>query len=426
LTELFNLAAVYQRLGRLASPGPIPFVGTVGTLAARGDSTLAELSLSLENRALSFQRDGTSFAAHYQVNVSWQRTGQPPIQSRRDETVRVNSFQETQRADESVLFHEGFVLAPGSYTIQVILRDAGANVFSRVEQAIEIPAYRAGSISTPLLVYQVVPRSQPADTLQAVLNPRGTVANGGDTLLVYLEGYRLPGPTQMPVEVRDDRDSVIYRAGVDFAGGKDLEGRVLRLSPDAPPLGELKIVVGTGTDARKTNALVSFSRDWVVTNYDNLLSLLRYFPYRNDLLNQPRNAQPSERAALWRQFWTATDPVPSTPQNEALDRYFLRIAIANQRFRDEGGEGWRTDRGEVFITLGEPDQIYEPPTTSDRRIMQWIYNEYRASLFFESTLGFARVRLLPESRAEFSRARAQAIQRGLQQQPQQRHLQVGR
>ena len=80
INELFNLSTVYQRLGRLASPGPIPFVGSVATFAGRGDSTLVQLGLSLENHAFSFQRDAGSFSARYRVDMSWQRAGLPPIQ----------------------------------------------------------------------------------------------------------------------------------------------------------------------------------------------------------------------------------------------------------------------------------------------------------------------------------------------------------
>src|SRR5207244_9548807 len=55
-----------------------------------------------------------------------------------------------------------------------------------------------------------------------------------------------------------------------------------------------------------------------------------------------------QRPAVWREFYKATDPVESTPENEALDGYFRRIQIANQRFRSEerrvGKEG-RAERG---------------------------------------------------------------------------------
>jgi GWxTD domain-containing protein len=426
LTELFNLSALYQRMGRLAASGPMPFVGSVAFVAGQGDSTIARVGLSLENHAFAFTREGRSFSTRFRVEYSFApgsggvRPVPPPenraansVQAVRDETIRVGSFSETQRGDESVIVEQGFLLAPGSYTLSVTVRDPASNAFSRVEQAVVVPAFRPGSVTPPILVYQAHPRQQPSDSLMLVLNPRGTVANGGgDSLLLYVEGYQFAGPRQIPVEVRDDRDSVIFHSVIAFQGGRPLEARVVRLASDAPPLGELRITVGEGGEAKKLSALVSFSRSWVVTSYDNLLTLLRYFPWAPDRLNALRNAKPADRARLWREFWVATDPMPETPENEALDQYFTRIAIANERFKDEGGPGWRTDRGEVFVTLGEPDQMIETPPGTEERVVRWFYSNYRATIDFTGRLGFSRLRMTVNSRAEFARARAQVMRQG--------------
>ena len=410
LTDLFNLPALYQRMGRLAAGGPMPFVGTAAFVAGRGDSTMARVGLSFENHAFAFQRDGRAFSTRFRVEYNFVRPGMPPVQAVRDEVVRVESFAETMRNDESVIVEQGFLLAPGSYTLAVTVRDPSSNAASRAEQVVEVPSFAGGGFSAPILVYQAQPRTRITDSLVMVLNPRGTVANGGgDSLLMYVEGYRLNGPTRLPVDMRDERDSVVYHGEVSFSGGSPVEARVVRLSSDAPPLGQLAVVVGEGESAKKVTALVSFSRSWVVTNYDNLLALLRYFPWAPDRLNALRNGKPSERPRLWREFWAATDPLPQTPENEALDQYFTRIAIANERFKDEGGPGWRTDRGEVYVTLGEPDQTLETPPGNDQRIVQWVYSTYRAVITFTGQLGFSRLRMTPSSRAEFTRARAQVM-----------------
>jgi GWxTD domain-containing protein len=413
LGELFNLPSVYQKLGRLAASGPMPFVGNIAYLKGRGDSTIARVGLSFESNAFAFAREGPNYAARFRVEYGLARAGQPPIQATRDEILRVQSFAETQRSDESVIVEQGFKLVPGSYTLTVTVRDPAANVFSRAEQTIQVPGYPAGSFTTPIFVYSVRPRRELSDSLVMLLNPRGTVANGGgDSLLMYVEAYDVPEDRQLPVRVRDDRDSVLYQATLSLHGGRPVEGHLVRIASDAPPLGQLTVQIGEGSETRQVVALVSFSRNWVVTSYDNLLALLRFFPWRPDLLNALRSARPADRARLWREFWNATDPNPQTGENEALDLYFTRIAVANERFKDEGGPGWRTDRGEVYVTLGEPDQIYENPPGSDQRIVQWSYAYYRVVLTFTGPLGFSRLRLTTSSRADFARARAQAIRQG--------------
>lgn len=413
LGELFNLPSVYQRLGRLAASGPMPFVGNIAYLKGRGDSTITRVGLSFESHAFAFSREGSSYATRFRVDYTLARAGQSPIQASRDEVVRVESFNETQRRDESVIVEQGFMLAPGSYTLTVTVRDPAASVSSRAEQSIEVPGFGAGSITTPIFVYQVRPRQQLSDSLVVLLNPRGTVASGGgDSLLMYVEAYDIPEARQVPVRVRDDRDSVLYQATLALHGGAPVEGHLVRIAADAPPLGQLNIQVGEGAGMKSVIALVSFSRNWVVTSYDNLLALLRFFPWRPDLLNALRTGRQADRPRLWREFWIATDPNPLTGENEALDMYFSRIAIANERFKDEGGPGWRTDRGEVYVTLGEPDQVYENPPGSNQRIVQWSYGYYRTVITFVGPIGFSRLRLTTASRADFSRARAQVIRQG--------------
>lgn len=408
LTDLFNLTQLYQRMGRLAGGNPLPFVGSFAYFAGRGDSTIALLSVSLDNRALSFQRSGRDFAARYRIEVGFQKTGALPLRYAREDAVTVTTFNETQRSDETILFQQAFLLPPGAYTASVVVRDPGGGTFSRAEAPIVIPTYPAGSFTAPVVVYRATPRPDLWTEPNAILNPRGTVAHGGDSLTVLVEAYGLTGPTKVPFSMRDEQDKLLVSHDLEFDGGKAVESRIVQLPPEAPSLGRLTVSVGQGAEEKRTVALVSFSRTWVLTNYDNLIDLLRFFGYE-DRLEQLRKAPPEQRAQLWRKFWVDTDPVTTTPENEALEQYFTRVAIANERFREEGsGQGWRSDRGEVLITLGPPDQELETPPGQDTRIVQWTYSEYRAVLTFQGQLGFSRLRLTPSSRSEFARVRAMA------------------
>lgn len=412
LSELFNLTGLYQRIGRLAAGPPLPFVGQVAYLAGRADSTIGVLAISLDNRALSFSREGRDFRAQYRVEMLLQRDGSLPIRFARNETVNVANYQETQRSDESVLFQQAFLLAPGTYLTTITIRDPGSGSFSQAQQELSVPAFGAGSFSAPILTYQSTFRESLWDEPKLLVNPRGMVAHGDDSLAVFVEGYHLPAPTTVPFLAVDETGQEVYRGEVAFTGGKAVEGQRVQMPAQTPSLGRLILTFGHPGSAKETVALVSFSRSWVLTNYDNLLDLLRFFGHE-DLLSDVRKATPDQRPALWRRFWVESDPVPATPENEALDIYFTRLAIANQRFRDEAGSsgGWRTERGEVYITLGEPDRVLESPPGSQVRYEEWTYASYQAALVFEGQLGFSRLRLTPNSRAEFSRIRAAARQR---------------
>jgi GWxTD domain-containing protein len=402
LTQLVNVPSYYQRLGRLAAGEPLPFVGTVAFAAGAGDSVITVLGLSLENRALAFQRDGNLFVARYRVTISFQREGTRSVELTRDEIVRVPTFQETLRADESVLFQQILRLTPGTYNVSVTVRDASSTAESRAQGRYTAPTFEPGTTSAPILVYQATGRANRTDPLSVVLNPRGAVGYGADTLLAYMEGYDLRGPTTVPFQVLDEQQEVIYNDSLRFRGGRPVESQVIRLAPDSISLGELKLVVGSGNTQRSVSALVSFSQAWVITNFDEMLDLLRYFG-QDQRVNAMRKAPASERSRLWREFYSETDPNRITPENEALNQYFARISSANARFTDEGVPGWRTDRGEVFIALGPPDESIETSPGTAGRVVRWSYLNYRLALFFQDETGFGRLRLTPGSRAEFER-----------------------
>ena len=414
LTQALDLGTAFRKVGRLSAGQPMPFVADVGLFGGPGDSALAVIGLSLENRNLSFKREGDQFVARYRVLLSARpEAGGTPVSLTRDQVVRVATFPETQRVEESVLFQEGLTLSAGTWMIGVTVTDPEVNHTASAEGRYLVPSFPPGSMSSPHLAYQVRARGTRAGAMSIILNPRGMLTYGGDSANIYIEGYSMPGPRVVPIRIVDQFDSTLAVDSLRFTGGREVESQVYRYSADNAPLGMIRIVAGTVPDTVSSGALVSFSQSWVVTNFDEMLSVLRYYP-PSPALDSLRKAKPEERASLWRSFWKSTDPTPATPTHEALDRYFRRVALANLRFRDEGVQGWRTDRGEVLIRLGEPDEInvsdpgvsrQSRTTGNDLRgnIIRWAYTHYQLVIYFVDEAGFGRYRLDTASRAEFER-----------------------
>lgn len=65
-----------------------------------------------------------------------------------------------------------------------------------------------------------------------------------------------------------------------------------------------------------------------------------------------------ERDPFIEAFWKHRDPTSGTPENEFKEEHYRRINYANHHFgRDGPWPGWKTDRGRIFIILGEPRGI---------------------------------------------------------------------
>lgn len=407
--RLFDATTVYQSMGFFATNAPLPMVASIRHLAGpTPDSTLIVFGLSLANHALSFHRDGNEFVGEYHVDVSFQADSGPTRQFGRDETVRVHSFQETLRADESVIFQQFALMRPGVYAVTVVVRDRNSAALARQQRSDTVPAFRGVAVGSPVTFYEGSGRDAVSGLPKLVVSPRATLPYGADSLHVYLEAYGTASPARLAVRAVDDGGHDVWTDTVGLHGDARLASAVLVVPAERLPIGQGTLdvrVVGADAAARGP-FLVSFSSQWVVNNFEEMVSLLRYFPHQ-EWVAKLRDAPAEQRAAVWRDFWKATDPVPITPENEALNQYFDRVQIATQRYREEGAPGWLTDRGEVFITLGDPDDIYDLSNEMGRggvRIIRWTYTQLRVTLFFEDQSGFGRYRLTPTSRSDFQSA----------------------
>ncbi|HYK82403.1 MAG TPA: GWxTD domain-containing protein [Gemmatimonadales bacterium] len=411
---MLDAGALYRAMGFLVAGSPLPFVATVHYLAdASPDSTLVVFALSLANHALSFQREGREFVAQYHVEVAFVGDSANVRQFTSDETVRVPSFPETQRSDESVIYQQIVAVRPGTYRLSVTVRDRYGPAVAHQERADTVPRFAGQGVSAPLVVYAGRVRTRRDTVPQLLVNPRALVRFGADSVRLYVEAYGTPRGARLAARALDQSGRESWRDTVALAGDGTLAAVLLVIGPGDLPVGQGRFEVapvGAGADARRAAPfLVSFSDQWAITSYDEMISLLRYFE-RQDWVDSLRRAPPDRRPDVWRRFYKATDPNPQTPQNEALDLYFQRLQIANQRYREGAESGWLTDRGEVYITLGDPDDVYDFSTEVSRsgvRGIRWAYHQLRLTLFFQDQTGFGRFRLTALSRAEYERVLAQ-------------------
>lgn len=428
--RLADPTAVYRQLGFLAKGDPVPFVASVHYLAGPvPDSTLVVFGLSMPNNALSFRRAGNLLEARYRIEVVFRRGTDIVRQLGSDQAVRVATTGETRRADESVIFQQFIHLPPGELTVTVVVRDRNALKSTRDDGLLQVPTFGTGRpmLSSLVPVYRGTPRVARRSLPTILVNPRATSPQGADTLIFYLEGYDVDPGTAVTLQARHTDGTPAWQDTVSLAApevalavgrdtvGPDVSSSVIRIPPNQLQLGELRFeaTLPGGLDTVRTLALVTFSEQWAVTNLDDVLALLRYFG-RDDDIRALREAPQAERSELWRVFWKATDPDSMTPENEALTTYFRRVLIANLRFREESEPGWLTDRGEVYITVGEPDQEerYDDVRTG-RTVIRWTFFNGGETilLYFVNELSLHSYRLTFSSRVEYQRLRSRVRRR---------------
>jgi GWxTD domain-containing protein len=418
VAQLTDANTVYGTMGLWVSGPPLPFVAAVRHLAGpTPDTTLVQFSLSLSSHALTFRRDANGFTAEYFVEADFQPDTGPAIRISTDQSVRVGKFQETLRSDESIIFSHYLPIAPGRYQVSVQVRDRNGPGVGRRDRIDTVPRFGGPALSDPIPFYEGTGRTARVDRPKLLPNARATVPFSRDTLRFYIEAYGLPHGTRLQLRGLDEHGNQLWSDTLPIvdSAGRGFGSVVQSLPADRLDVGRQELVVealGTGIETH-LSYLVSFSNVWAMTNFDEMLSVLRYFD-RQDLVAKLRAAPPEKRADAWREFWQATDPVPITPENEALDEYLQRVQLANQRFGEPGTLGWLTDRGEVFITLGDPEEVNELGTDAMRgqpATIRWTYNTLRLVVLFEDRTGFGDYKLTSDSRAAYQEVLAR-VRRG--------------
>jgi len=415
--------AIYHQMGLIATGSPLSFVGKIAYFASSSpDTTVMLASVSIPNKALSFVRDGDAYRAPYEVHLTLTQGANQVATVNSMEIVRVPTFKEINRTDESVIFQHYFRVPPGNYNVSFQVRDATSTRSTSQEGLVTVPALRGGHLSTPVLVYEATPRGT-LDSLPRILaSPRSSAVFGQDsTVGVYLEGYG-PQP-RLPVGfiVQNDRGAVTWRDTVELQRhGNLLSGSVkIPISRVGIGIANVTFTRTDATDTVRAPVFVSFGNEIPLVSFEEMLSELRYYA-APDRIKSLRDASPERRGTAWAEFLRSTDPVPSTPEHEGLQAYFGRILQANARFREEsrGGSGWMSDRGKVFVSIGEPDQIYEQTTnvpvtptsvTQRSRVQYWEYGQYRVRFLFYDETGTGRWRLTPSSEAEFQAINARIL-----------------
>ncbi len=384
--------------------------------------TVVEVYLSVAYDQLAFTRAGEVFRADYEVAM--QLVG-PRGETIFDETSRANTttplYEETLSEDVTRVQRFTFIVRPGLYELDVTLTDQTLDEARSVVLDVEVPSYPTNRLTvSDLLLADYLGESGPDLPAGAVIdragsqlftrrghsyipNTRAVYANFAPSLLAYYEVYGFNPLRQTSTDAHykveyyvenDSRETVLYYMRQHEKPGpttfNSLEMNIQDLRP-----GDYLLTIGV-TD-QGTGQTVSSTRGFRVLesyltlayrDYDKAVRQLRYIASERELRTL-REAEEKERLRLFRQFWISRDPTPGTKRNEALTEYYRRIEYANEVFDVPQLEGWATDRGMVYLTLGLPDYVERDEFTPGSKPLEvWVYNSMRLRLLFRDDSGF--------------------------------------
>lgn len=82
-------------------------------------------------------------------------------------------------------------------------------------------------------------------------------------------------------------------------------------------------------------------------------------------------------------FWRARDENPSDERNQYFLDYLKRLAESNDKYTAAKKDGWKTDRGRVYLVYGPPSQIDRYPNETETKPYEiWTYETLEGGVIF--------------------------------------------
>lgn len=403
LVEVLSPDGLHRDHALVHAGGEVPFAADAWALPGAASAPRLLLGISLSNEALEFHRATTGWRARYRVEVELSLDGGTAFDAAWDKSLEISTFDETLLTGETIVFQTEIPLPPGGYELTLTVRDRNARNASRAGATVEIPRLPPGrpALGEPVLLR----RHREGDPDRFVVHPTHHYPSAPERI-EFLAELAGANPEEGPWELRArllSRAGSAERARAGWSRrvepGPDGAARVFGSVEDpAARFGEhaLELVLadsaGRIVARAETPLLIAGSAEWLVENWEQAVSLIRYeaLPEEVDLLEDLED--PDDRIEAWSCFWEIRDPAPGSVENEALQRYLRDLRTARERWGV--GAGFGSDRGEVYLVLGPPDDIVERPTRHAPRPYEvWVYLGRGVRIVFVDEIGFGDYRV---------------------------------
>lgn len=299
-----------------------------------------------------------------------------------------------------------FLLDPGKYTVEFILRDRNSSVAlsrklelkfkkftSKLPRLSDVEFLRTASQSTD---DSSVFAKGDLIVVPSVTREFNSLADN-NRLLYYLEIYRGSDSTKsvfVETAVRRRWGSLVYRDSITIDLPTLVTRQLREMSMDslAPGDYELELKLRGRRNKKIDQKKMVFSIAWTQEamlrhDYSTTLDLMSLIAETREIKELRKLKTYEERLEGLHNFWQRHDPTPGSAENEIKNEFFRRVRLANRSFMFMRQPGWRTDRGRVYVKHGEPDEIDDYPfAPNSHPYQEWHYYDggrYRKFTFVD-------------------------------------------
>jgi len=382
-----------------------------------------EIYYSFQHKQLKLVKDGNTFKGGLVIQVLLKRPQEDSIIQGKAWKIPIE-IKDTSEIDpnKNLIGATAFLIEPGKYQFILIARDL--NDFSRFDSLIipalinPVPENKLWLSDVELCsnIYQSNNKESIfyKNTFEVIPNPSLIYGLGLPVLYYYAEIYNIN-------TIDADKYLVEWRI-YDSFGNVVKSGKKLRMKTAANaiveagtvnlsnlPSGTYRFVL-TAIDTSKNKGVSSIKRFYIYnpnitptdtfqiakgydltseyagmseTELDKEFAMARYIATPEEINRYKQLKGEDAKRKFLADFWVKRDPDKSTPINEMKIEYFKRVEYANQHFSVGNKEGWKTDRGRVYIMYGPPDEYERHPSEVDSKPYEiWYYHNIEGGVEF--------------------------------------------
>jgi GWxTD domain-containing protein len=371
---------------------------------ARRSSVVVTTNIPFSN--LIFLKDAGAYKAEYSLYIKILDKKKQVVETAvLNENVIVDDYQATRSSKETSKLSKNFHLEKGDYYVRCIIQVKNTNRVFEKEARVEVPKFLEAGIGMgqPRLYAAVTDTSRYAPVLMKIsaLERVDHEEKEGFTFAEYDRQPVLAFDVYSEDESNDSVDCFLYYEVISEKGDERLYGRrnvkiggvrnqfavFVNVDDWDPGPYTLNVKVVQQKPPRSTAGslefTLAFTRAMLTRHFEETLAILGLIASEDELRNL-KEAEPQNRPRAWAAFWVRRDPSPGTEQNDALEEYLERIRYVTENFGG-GQNGWKTDRGKIYITYGKPDEIetkIDQQTQGQYQIWHY-YKENRRFVFFD-------------------------------------------
>jgi len=367
------------------------------------DSTKSKLDVFIKvpYSNIQFLKEGKSYRAKYTVTVTlFDEEGEDLKEEKLwNESIVTKNFKQTSSITSYNISYKTILVEPGKYKIVCTVEDLESKKTSSFDRIITIRNFQESlTVSDIVLVSQFVETNNGKKIIPNISN---LVTSKDTSIMFFYEIYSsLEKNVNVEYAIIDKDDQSVFRnkRKVNVEDGKNIIYETLNKITFA--LGEYRIIVKllddnnkliSGTGKAITSKIYGFPS--FIKNLDLAIDQMIYIASTSDINKIKEGKSYSERLKRFMQYWKGLDPSPNTIENEMVNNYFGRVAYANAHFKGYY-DGWRTDMGMVYITLGPPNQVTRRPyELSTKPYEVWDYYVINRSFIFVDVTNFGDYRL---------------------------------